>query len=467
MAHEPGRELVARRRVGVAVDQRRRAGGAQPGERGFGVDVDERRRLARLAPAAASRIARGLRRARARSGSAPGTRAASAALRTCGAIALVVDVVEAQRVAVREQHALAEGDERRSGRRRRITPHAASIASPTQEVAVAGHEADVRSRRGVGQHLDAARLEAALRRMSSPTQTSNRSPRMKTASASVSRMCAAQASKVRGVFVGEVQVGDEVDARASARRASSQLGADAQAALGDAAPRQTTTGALVITTSSSGTSSWKPCCRSSRPRSRRPRPCLRRPCRTRRSPSPAASRALKLRKSLSATLMKNCAVAECGSRGARHRQRVLVVLQAVVGLVRDRRVGRLLLHAGLEAAALDHEARDHAVEHRAVVVAVLDVRRGSSSTVSGAFASSSSMRMCPWWCADRLACSSSFLHGGLLDDRPARSARPGARPVPVGTALDLVDHVHARDDLAEHGVAVAVARLAVRGSRCP
>ena len=31
---------------------------------------------------------------------------------------------------------------------------------------------------------------------------------------------------------------------------------------------------------------------------------------------------------------------------------------------------RLLLHAGLEAAALDHEALDHAVEHRAVVVAV-------------------------------------------------------------------------------------------------
>ncbi|MNI47406.1 hypothetical protein D3C73_1019260 [compost metagenome] len=33
----------------------------------------------------------------------------------------------------------------------------------------------------------------------------------------------------------------------------------------------------------------------------------------------------------------------------------------------------LLLHAGFEAAALDHEAVDHAVEHRAVVEAFLDV----------------------------------------------------------------------------------------------
>ena len=60
-------------------------------------------------------------------------------------------------------------------------------------------------------------------------------------------------------------------------------------------------------------------------------------------------------------------------RGARHRQRVLRVLQAVARLVPDRRAGRLLLHAGLEAAALDHEALDDAVEHRAVEVAVLDV----------------------------------------------------------------------------------------------
>jgi hypothetical protein len=49
------------------------------------------------------------------------------------------------------------------------------------------------------------------------------------------------------------------------------------------------------------------------------------------------------------------------------------VLQAVLRLVLDRRARRLLLHARLEAAALDHEAVDDAVEDRAVVEAVLDV----------------------------------------------------------------------------------------------
>ncbi|MNT45252.1 hypothetical protein D3C72_1818260 [compost metagenome] len=59
--------------------------------------------------------------------------------------------------------------------------------------------------------------------------------------------------------------------------------------------------------------------------------------------------------------------------GASHGERVLVVLQAVVGFVFDRGMGLLLLHAGFEAAALDHEAIDHAMEHRAVVEPFLDV----------------------------------------------------------------------------------------------
>src|SRR3569832_312631 len=58
---------------------------------------------------------------------------------------------------------------------------------------------------------------------------------------------------------------------------------------------------------------------------------------------------------------------------ARHRHRVLVVLQAVGGLVLDGRVDLLLRHAGLEAAALHHEAVDDAVEDRAVVMPALDV----------------------------------------------------------------------------------------------
>ena len=59
--------------------------------------------------------------------------------------------------------------------------------------------------------------------------------------------------------------------------------------------------------------------------------------------------------------------------GARHGDGVAVVLQAVVGFILDRRAGRLLLHARLEAAALDHEAVDDAVKDRAVVMAGLNV----------------------------------------------------------------------------------------------
>ena len=59
--------------------------------------------------------------------------------------------------------------------------------------------------------------------------------------------------------------------------------------------------------------------------------------------------------------------------GARHGQRALRVLEAVGRLVADRPARRLLLHVAREAAALDHEVGDDAVEDRAVVVAVFDV----------------------------------------------------------------------------------------------
>src|SRR5262245_16955793 len=48
--------------------------------------------------------------------------------------------------------------------------------------------------------------------------------------------------------------------------------------------------------------------------------------------------------------------------GARHRQRAALVLEAVGGFVLDRLVAFLVLHVRGQAAALDHEARDHAVE---------------------------------------------------------------------------------------------------------
>jgi hypothetical protein len=74
-----------------------------------------------------------------------------------------------------------------------------------------------------------------------------------------------------------------------------------------------------------------------------------------------------------ANTKKNAATARWARLGARHGHRVVVVLQAVVGFVLNRRIGRLLVHAGLEAASLDHEARDHAVEDGVVVMALLHV----------------------------------------------------------------------------------------------
>ena len=66
-----------------------------------------------------------------------------------------------------------------------------------------------------------------------------------------------------------------------------------------------------------------------------------------------------------------------GVAGARHRERARNVHEAglarLLGFDRDRRLRRLLLEIRREAAALDHEARDHAVELRAVVVLGLHV----------------------------------------------------------------------------------------------
>src|SRR4030095_223864 len=60
-------------------------------------------------------------------------------------------------------------------------------------------------------------------------------------------------------------------------------------------------------------------------------------------------------------------------RRARHPHRVFAVLHPIACFVGDRLPGRLLLHPRFHAAALDHEAVDHPMEDRVVVVAIADV----------------------------------------------------------------------------------------------
>ena len=377
VAHATGRRAAwLAGPVGVAVDQRRAPAPAHPGAARPSASTSTDASGARRARCVARSRAR-IRARRCARRSASGSASAAALPRRTAhlrAEALVGDVGQAQRVAVRQQHALAERDAARSGRAGAMTPQASSIASPTQEVAIAGHEGDA----CVG--APPARSTAAQRASKPRCRRVVADPDLEQVAEDEDRVGAACAAgtpprprRSRGVLAAQVQVGDEVDrAPASAAPASSR---ERRAAPEPAAPRDTPrsghdAGAsdhhvlerhVVVAAAVAG---------ASRPRSRRRRRCPRPPCRTRHSPSPAASRRLKLRNSLSVGVDEELRGRRVRRRGARHRHRVLVVLQAVVGLVLDRRAGGLLLHAGLEAAALDHEALDDAVEHRAVVVAV-------------------------------------------------------------------------------------------------
>lgn len=59
--------------------------------------------------------------------------------------------------------------------------------------------------------------------------------------------------------------------------------------------------------------------------------------------------------------------------GTRHGHGVVVILEAVRCFILYRAARGLLFHPGLEAAALNHEARDHPMKYRVVVVTVFDI----------------------------------------------------------------------------------------------
>jgi len=62
-----------------------------------------------------------------------------------------------------------------------------------------------------------------------------------------------------------------------------------------------------------------------------------------------------------------------GIHGAGHGDGAAVIGKTVVGFVLDGGAGGLLVHAGAKAAALDHEAGDHAMENGVGIKAVIHI----------------------------------------------------------------------------------------------
>ncbi|MFO1273414.1 MAG: hypothetical protein U1F50_17330 [Rubrivivax sp.] len=165
----------------------------QPGDGARGVDVDVG------APVQAVALAAGLAQA-ARERDARFQRlrqhvGAPAFAAHLGAEALVLGVGQAERVAVREQQALALQLQHR-GSGRPAMPVATSVALPSRKSRLPTMKATKAARR-LGQQVQRLGLKGRLR-ASSPSQISNRSPRITTASAGVSRRWRAKAAWVRG-----------------------------------------------------------------------------------------------------------------------------------------------------------------------------------------------------------------------------------------------------------------------------
>jgi hypothetical protein len=96
----------------------------------------------------------------------------------------VLGVLQAQDVAVAQQPALAVQHQHRGVVQQREAASRRERGAD-EEVAVAVHEEHRHALGGAAQQFGALRLEAGLAAASSPTHTSNRSPRMMSASAGV------------------------------------------------------------------------------------------------------------------------------------------------------------------------------------------------------------------------------------------------------------------------------------------
>ena len=148
----------------------------------------------------------------------------------------------------------------------------------------------------------------------------------------------------------------------------------------------------------------------------------------------------------------------CGVRiaGTGHRNRVVVVLQAVVGFITDGLIAALLLHSGFKAAPLHHEPRNHTMEDSVVVVTFVNVVQEVGDRLGGFFliefegddAVFGNVEFDLWVAHDLF-----HRNGGVDDDGGLRHIRRKWATGAGRHAFDFVNDIHASDDLAEHGIA--------------
>ena len=251
MARQAGRQYMVGGQVGVAVDQRLGPRGAQPGQGGRGIHVGidgaagllARLALAARAAALGAALVQGARQQ-------PGLPAGVA--RHC-AKALVFHVVQAQRVAVRQQPAPArEGEHRGVGQY--VDAGAAREARAHQEIAVAMHEVHRvplcgARQQGAAFALEAARLGHGIVAHPDLEQVAEQEHRVGGRAVQVLPQ-RPQRGRLRWL---QVQVGQEIDHAPAGWRG--QLGNRRHGRVHGVIYSAT---ALSITTASKGTSSWKP-----------------------------------------------------------------------------------------------------------------------------------------------------------------------------------------------------------------
>ena len=146
--------------------------------------------------------------------------------------------------------------------------------------------------------------------------------------------------------------------------------------------------------------------------------------------------------------------------GPRHGYGVLVVFKTVRRFILNVGIRVFLLHADSKTAALNHEARNHAVKHRACIVAFGNIAQKVGNGF-GCFGRVQFQRdnavardvKFDLWIAYGVFLKRLVEKGCRLDDDRRFWHIGGERAARAcGRHLDFIDHVHATGHPAEHGI---------------